>query len=251
MYRDELLTALQIIEGGHIKPNEMIGSWAGAMGQCQFMPSTFKHYAIDGDGDGHIDIWHSIPDVLTSAAHYLAESGWKAGERWGREVVLPAGFDFALSGMTVRKTVSEWNALGLRKTDGSALGSGDMQASLVVPGGARGPAFLTYNNFRTTMVWNRSVNYAISVGYLADRLMGEDELKHTPDAGERPLNRAAVEEMQTLLNAAGIDVGKPDGVPGARTRDAVREYQFRNHLIPDGYASYEFLETLRKGVQVK
>ena len=246
MYRDELLTALQIIDAGHIKPEAMKSSWAGAMGQCQFMPSTFKRYAVDGDGDGHINIWQSLPDVMHSAANYLSQAGWKGDERWGREVVLPANFDFALSGTTVRKSVSEWNALGVRKADGSPLGNASLQASVVVPAGAKGPAFLTYNNFRTAMVWNRSVNYALSVGLLADRLMGETGLRHAPDANERPMDRAAVEEMQQRLNAAGINVGVPDGVPGSRTRDGVREYQLKYKLVPDGYASYEFLEQLRK-----
>ncbi|HTQ99436.1 MAG TPA: lytic murein transglycosylase [Candidatus Acidoferrum sp.] len=250
-FRGELFTALQILQAGHIKPAEMTGSWAGAMGQCQFMPSTFRHYAVDADGDGRIDIWHSLPDVLSSAAHYLAESGWKGGERWGREVVLPANFDFAFSGTTIRKTVSEWNTLGVRKADGTALGNGDLQASVVVPAGAKGPAFLVYDNFRTIMVWNRSVFYAISVGHLADRLMGDGPIRHMPAVEERMLARADVEELQTLLNAAGVDVGTPDGVLGSRTRDAVRTYQLKYKLVPDGYASYEFLEALRGAAKTR
>lgn len=245
-FRTELLTALKIIDDGHIAANEMTGSWSGAMGQCQFMPSTFASYAIDGDGDGHIDIWHSLPDVLSSAANYLSKAGWKGDERWGREVVLPENFDFALSGTGVRKTVTEWDALGVRRVDGSRLGQADMLASVVVPAGANGPVFLGYNNFRTTMVWNRSTFYAISVGHLADRFMGEGPIRYMPATEEQSLSRADVLEMQTLLNQLGIDAGTPDGVLGSRTREAVREYQLRNRLIADGYPSFEVLDVLRE-----
>ncbi|MES2603726.1 MAG: lytic murein transglycosylase [Pseudomonadota bacterium] len=245
MFRRELLTALQIIEDGHIAADKMTGSWAGAMGQCQFMPSIFSAYAVDGDGDGIINIWTSIPDVLSSAAHFLSESGWKGDERWGREVVLPENFDFALSGTGIRKTVTEWDALGIRRVDGSALGQADMQASVIVPAGADGPAFLAYDNFRTTMVWNRSTFYAISVGHLADRFMGEGPIRYMPATEERSLAKADVEEMQTLLNQLGVDAGTPDGVLGTRTREAVREYQLRNQMKADGYPSHEVLELLR------
>lgn len=245
-FRGELMTALKILQAGNIKPAEMTGSWAGAMGQCQFMPSTYQRYAVDGDGDGRIDIWHSLPDVLSSAAHYLSQAGWKGDERWGREVALPASFDFAQSGTDVRKTVTDWNALGVKRSDGKPLGKGDMLASVVVPAGAKGPAFLVYDNFRTTMVWNRSIFYAISVGHLADRFMGEAPIQHMPATEERVLAREDVEELQSLLNQSGIEVGTPDGVLGSRTRAAVREYQFHHKLAPDGYASYDFLEQLRK-----
>lgn len=244
-FRGELLTALRIIDAGHISSGAMTGSWAGAMGQCQFMPSTFAGYAVDGDGDGRIDIWQSLPDVMHSAANYLSRAGWRSGERWGREVVLPAGFDFALAGTGVRRTVSEWAALGVLRADGSALGQADLEASVILPAGAAGPAFLGYNNFRTTMVWNRSTFYAISVGHLADRFMGEGPIQHMPEEEERALARADVEELQGLLNSAGVDAGETDGVLGSRTRDAVREYQLRNRLTPDGHPSFELLEILR------
>lgn len=246
MFRAELLTALRIIDAGHIAADRMTGSWAGAMGQCQFMPSTFAAYAKDGDGDGRIDIWGSVPDVMTSAANYLSQAGWKAGERWGREVLLPAGFDFALSGTGVRKSVTEWNALGVRRADGSALGNAGMLASVVVPAGSNGPAFLAYDNFRTTMVWNRSTFYAISVGHLADRFMGEPAIQHMPATEERALARSDVMEMQLLLNQLGHDVGEPDGVLGSRTREGVRQFQLANRLPADGYASWEMLQALRE-----
>jgi len=244
-FRNELLTSLQIIDAGHIQADRMTGSWAGAMGQCQFMPSTFMAYAKDGDGDGKIDIWGSVADVMTSAANFLSRSGWKGDERWGREIILPKGFDFALSGTTVRKSVTEWNKLGIRRADGSQLGNADLQASVVVPAGVNGPAFLTYNNFRTTMVWNRSIFYAISVGHLADRFMGGPDILHMPQTEERALARADIMEMQELLNQLGHDVGSPDGVIGTRTREGVRDFQISNSLPPDGFPSYELLESLR------
>ena len=245
-FRDELLTALRIIDNGHIAADRMTGSWAGAMGQCQFMPSTFATYGTDGDGDGRVDIWNSLPDVFASAANFLSRSGWRGDERWGREVLLPANFDFALAGTGVRKTVTEWNQLGIRRVDGTALGNADMQASVIIPAGANGPAFLAYNNFRTTMVWNRSTFYAISVGHLADRFVGGGPIQHMPENEEQALARADVLEMQELLNAAGVDAGIPDGILGSQTREAVRNYQLLKGLPPDGYPTYELLVGMRE-----
>lgn len=245
MFRTELLAALRIIDDGHIAADRMTGSWAGAMGQCQFMPSTFAAYAKDGDGDGRIDIWGSVPDVMTSAANYLSRAGWKEGERWGREVLLPAGFDFTLSGTGVRKSVTEWDALGLRRVDGAPLGAAPMEASVILPAGVNGPAFLAYDNFRTTMVWNRSTFYAISVGHLADRFMGEPAIRYMPTTEEVALARNDVMEMQELLNRLGHDVGKPDGILGSRTREGVRLFQLANALPADGYASHDMLLALR------
>jgi membrane-bound lytic murein transglycosylase B len=245
MFRTELLTALRIIQEGHIAANSMTGSWAGAMGQCQFMPTTFYNYARDGDGDGRIDIWNSVPDVMTSAANYLSKNGWRGDERWGREVILPAGFDFAHTGTGVRKTVTEWNRLGIRRVDGAPLGNADMLGSIVLPSGAQGPAFLTYQNFRTTMVWNRSTFYAISVGHLADRFVGGGPIVNMPSEEERPLSRNEVIELQTLLNSQGINVGNPDGIMGSMTRAGVRAYQERAGLPTDSYANFELLARLR------
>lgn len=245
MFRGELFTALRIIDQGHIAADSMTGSWAGAMGQTQFMPSTFAAYAVDGDGDGRIDIWNSLPDIFHSAANYLSQAGWKGDERWGREVVLPENFDFALTGAGVRKTVTEWNALGVKRADGAPLGNAEIEGSIVVPAGVNGPAFLGYNNYRTIMVWNRSMFYAISVGHLADRFQGESPIRNMPTTEERPLTRAEVEEMQTLLNALGFDTGTPDGSVGTRTREAVRAFQLSKELPADSYVSYEVLDMLR------
>jgi len=223
----------------------MTGSWAGAMGQCQFMPSTFARYGVDGDGDGKIDIWNSLPDVFASAANFLSESGWNGGERWGREVILPRNFDYSQSGQGIRKTVSEWQHIGVKRVDGNQLGVSNQAGSIILPSGASGPAFLTYNNFRTTMVWNRSTFYAISVGHLADRIAGEGSIRYMPAKEERALSRHEVTELQQLLLSHGINAGKADGILGSKTKEAVRNYQHKNGLLADGYASYDLLSTLR------
>ncbi len=182
---------------------------------------------------------------MTSAANYLSKNGWRGDERWGREVILPAGFDFAQTGTSVRKTVTEWSRLGIRRVDGAPLGNADMLGSIVLPSGAQGPAFLTYQNFRTTMVWNRSTFYAISVGHLADLFVGGGPIVNMPSEEERPLSRNEVIELQTLLNTQGIDVGNPDGIMGSMTRAGVRAYQERAGLPTDSYANFELLDRLR------
>jgi membrane-bound lytic murein transglycosylase B len=188
---------------------------------------------------------------MTSAANYLSRAGWKEGERWGREVLLPPGFDFALSGTGVRKSVTEWDALGVRRADGTPLGTAAMEASVIVPAGANGPAFLAYDNFRTTMVWNRSTFYAISVGHLADRFMGEPDIQHMPATAEQALARNDVMEMQELLNRLGHDVGEPDGILGTRTREGVRLFQLANDIPADGYASHDMLLALREQLSTR
>ena len=171
-FRGELLHALRILEDGHITPDAMVGSWAGAMGQSQFMPSSFVRYAVDHDGDGKRDIWGTQEDVFASAANYLVQAGWRNGETWGRQVQLPAGFDQELADLKVKKTLAEWQALGLRRADGSDLPQAAMSGSVVQPGGEGGPAYLVYDNYRTIMRWNRSLYFATSVGLLADRIGG-------------------------------------------------------------------------------
>ena len=169
-FRGELLDALRILEDGHIAPDAMVGSWAGAMGQSQFMPSSFVRYAVDYDGDGKRDIWGTHADVFASAANYLSQAGWRSGETWGREVRLPAGFDPAQADLKVKKTLDEWQALGLRRANGADLPRASMSGSVVLPGGEEGPAYLVYDNYRTIMRWNRSFYFATSVGLLADRI---------------------------------------------------------------------------------
>ncbi len=172
-FRKELLDALRILDAGHIPLKRMKGSWAGAMGQCQFMPSSFRRYAADADGDGRIDIWNSVPDVLASAANYLARVGWKKDQTWGRAVTLPAKFDFSLVGLETRLPLSRWQSLGVRRSNGSALPRRDLDASLIMPDGPGGPAYLVYDNFRVLLDWNRSNAFAIAVGTLSDRIAAQ------------------------------------------------------------------------------
>lgn len=170
-FREELLNALRILARSNIAPQELRGSWAGAMGQSQFMPSTYLAYAVDFDGDGRADIWNSRADVFASAANYLSKVGWRADETWGREVRLPAGFERALIDHNkVQKPLIEWQALGVRRTDGGDLPARELNASVIQPGGADGPSFLIYNNYRVLLRWNRSLYFATAVGFLADRI---------------------------------------------------------------------------------
>jgi len=166
VFRPELIAALRIIDQGNIRPDAMVGSWAGAMGQCQFMPTTFLNFAVDFDGNGKRDIWGDRADVLGSIANYLAQLGWHGSESWGRLVVLPANFDARLAGLDMRRTTAEWSRLGVRAADASPLPA--LQASLVLPDGAGGPALLVYDNFRAIMKWNKSTFFAGAVGLLAD-----------------------------------------------------------------------------------
>ena len=243
-FRRELLTALQIIDDGHIAADSMSGSWAGAMGQLQFLPSVFYSYGVDGDNDGRIDIWNSLPDIFHSAANFLSESGWRGDERWGREVILPVNFDFRLSGTGTRKRLQEWKELGIIQTSGTPIPVADMDASIVLPVGAAGPAFLAYDNYRTTLVYNPSTFYALTVGHLADRFTGSAAIQRMPD-NERAMSVANVKELQERLNALGFNSGEPDGRVGRRTRSAIRSYQGDSDLPMDGYASIQLLEAVR------
>ncbi len=171
-FRKELMNALKILNGNHIKPKDMVGSWAGAMGQCQFMPSSFLNFAIDYDGDGRKDIWSTREDVFGSAANYLSRSGWKGDQTWGRPVKLPAGFESELASLKVKKSIGEWQNMGVRRSDGSDLPSRELQASIVFTEGEGSAAYMVYNNYRTILKWNRSTYFAVAVGTLADKIGG-------------------------------------------------------------------------------
>jgi membrane-bound lytic murein transglycosylase B len=177
-FRGELIAALRIIDQGNVAVGNMLGSWAGAMGQCQFMPSTFLRFAVDYDGDGRRDIWHDRADVLASIANFLAHLGWRNGESWGREVQLPPGFDVRRTGLDIVKSTGEWTRMGVRGMDATPLAMGATGASLVLPGGADGPALLVYDNFRTIMRWNKSTYFAAAVGYLADSMVDGEPIRH-------------------------------------------------------------------------
>ncbi|MEJ2199662.1 MAG: lytic murein transglycosylase [Desulfuromonadaceae bacterium] len=170
-FRKELFDALFILDAGYIPLSQLKGSWAGAMGQCQFMPSSFRHYAVDAEGDGRIDIWHSVPDVLASTANYLKQLGWDPDRTWGRPVTVPADFDAALAGLQIRFPLARWQALGVRRIGGKNLPQQKLEASLLLPEGPSGPAYLVYDNFRVLLAWNRSEAFAVAVGTLADRIV--------------------------------------------------------------------------------
>ncbi|NVJ91033.1 MAG: lytic murein transglycosylase [Methylocystaceae bacterium] len=242
-FTKQLITALQIMDRGDI-PYDVKASWAGAMGYCQFMPTTYQAYAVDGDGDGKRDMWNSLPDVFYSAANFLSQSGWQAGETWGREVKMPKGFELDLTGLGTKKKLGEWAKLGVRNIDGKALPKADMDASLIIPAGYKGPAFLVYENFRTILDWNRSNLYAIAVGHLADRLVWKGPLE-SPRIKEIPLSRAQTLQIQARLNENGYDVGKPDGIAGSRTRKAIKAFQKSKGIPADGYPSVELLKLFK------
>ena len=243
-FRAELLDALTVIRDGHIDQKSMVGSWAGAMGQPQFMPSTFVAFAVDENGDGRKDIWASLPDVFGSAANYLSELGWDARYTWGREVRLPDDFDLELASLRIKKPLPEWQDLGIRRIDGSDLPNVDISGAVIVPAGIRGPAFLVYGNFEAILTWNRSLLYAVSVGHLADRLAGLGSLQ-SPRHEESPLSREQVKELQEWLNALGHESGEPDGQAGPRTRAAIQDYQRAHNLPADGYPDGALYEAVK------
>ena len=243
--RGELLAALRIVERGDIAADALLGSWAGAMGHTQFLPSVFLGYAVDADGDGRRDIWGSVPDVTASTAHFLAQSGWREGEPWGAEVRLPAGFDYARAELGVRQSSEAWAAEGVRGIDGAALPA-LQAASILTPAGARGPAILVGPNFRALLRYNNSVNYALAAGLLARQISGGANLVATWPRELPALSRSEIKTLQERLNSRGFDTGAPDGVAGPATRAGLRRYQQSLGLPADGYATQELLQRLEQ-----
>ncbi|MFZ5482857.1 MAG: lytic murein transglycosylase [Pseudomonadota bacterium] len=244
-FRQQLLDALRLVERDRVAPTDLVGSWAGALGQMQFIPSTWLAHAVDGDGDGRIDLIGSLADALHSAANYLRQAGWRPGEPWGLEVRLPEGLDLTDTGLEWQKPLSTWSLLGLARPDGAPLPAGFQPASLILPQGIEGPAFLVMSNFRVIMQWNRSVHYALSVGHLADRLAGAPALEWRTEDAPAPLSRTQMEYLQKGLSMLGYDAGPADGIPGTRTRGAIRAYQARIGLPADGYPSLPLIEHLQ------
>ncbi len=234
-FTSELMAALKIIEAGDIDVQQMEGSWAGAMGHVQFMPSAYLRYAVDGDGDGKRDLWGSTEDAMFSAGNFLQHLGWQAGIRWGREVILPEGFDYALANTGKSSPLSDWRDLGIKDAFGQPLASSDIASRLLVPSGHKGPAFVIYENFDVIMDWNHSEYYALSVGRLADRISGAGKLHTRPPDADLKISRERVLQLQQNLNTLGYDAGEPDGVPGPMTRSAVSRYQQSKGVIADGY----------------
>ncbi|MET0542090.1 MAG: lytic murein transglycosylase [Variovorax sp.] len=243
--RGQLLAALKIIDNGDIDRSHMIGSWAGAMGQTQFLPSNFLAYAVDADGDGRRDIWGSMADVSASTANFLARSGWQVGQPWGVEVRLPAGFDLGRADNAVRQSAALWAAEGLKTMDGRPLP--DMtDAAILLPAGARGPAFLVGPNFRAILRYNNSTSYALAVGLLSQALGDGPGVQAAWPRDLATLSRSQLLELQNALNARGFDSGKPDGTMGPATRDGIRRYQRSIGVAPDGYPTTDLLERLQK-----
>jgi membrane-bound lytic murein transglycosylase B len=241
---EQLIAALQILQHGDIQPRGMLGSWAGAMGQTQFMPTTYNSHAVDFDGDGRRDIWNSSADALASAAHYLQASGWREGRAWGAEVRLPSGFDYALADADIRKPLSEWHALGIQTLP--SLGAPDQQASLLLPAGHRGPAFLVLDNFRAILRYNNSSSYALAVGLLSERFRGLGQVSGSWPRGDLPLSRSERIELQELLATRGHQPGTADGIIGANTRKAIRGFQQTLGWPADGYPTHRLLDELRR-----
>lgn len=242
-WRDELVEALRILAQGDVPPARLTGSWAGAMGHTQFMPSVYRAHAVDFDGDGRRDLW-SVPDALASTANYLVAMGWRGNEPWGGEAVLGESFDYALADEDTPRSFDAWRALGAtpvpdRKADGVA------QATLVVPAGAGGPAFLLRPNFSVILRYNTSLSYALTVAHLSDRLRGQAAFARDWPRGDRALTEAERRDLQTRLDAHGHTAGAVDGRIGPKTRAAIRAYQASTGLRPDGYADVTLLDRLR------
>lgn len=243
-WRAELLAALRIVERGDIAAEAMVGSWAGALGHTQFMPSTFNRFAVDFDGDGRRDLMGSIPDGLASAGNYLAHSGWQRGEPWGFEVTLPAGFDYALSAPTPLRPLAFWRERGLTRPGGEGMPASALDYRLLLPAGAKGPVFLVNRNFGALLRYNPAVPYALAVAHLGDRIAGRAAIAAAwPD--EPALSRPDRQELQQRLAALGLDTGGVDGIIGNLTRSAIRSYQRTLQLPEDGHPSRELLERLR------
>jgi len=244
-FKDEFLAALEIVHRGDIRPEQLKGSWAGAFGLTQFMPTAFKRYAVDFDGDGRRDVVGSVPDVIASTANHLKKAGWVTGQTWGYEVVLPQGFNFMNADPARKLTMAEWARLGVARASREPFPRPGDKAYLFVPAGARGPSFLMLENFRAIMKYNPAEAYALAIGHLADRLRGAGPIMQAWPRDERVLTRAERLELQQHLNRHGFDVGEPNGRFGTRTRVAVRDFQAKSGLVPDGFASAAILERLR------
>jgi membrane-bound lytic murein transglycosylase B len=250
-FREEFLATLEILQRGDVPADRLIGSWAGAFGPTQFMPSSFKRYAVDFDGDGRRDVVDSIPDMIGSTANNLKMDGWVAGQTWGYEVVLPRNFNYMAADSprpASQRAISvhEWENLGVRRADGKPFPRPTDGATLLLPAGARGPAFLMLQDFHVIMKYNPAEAYALAIGHLADRLRGGAPLVQAWPRDERVLTMQERYELQQLLAQRGFTIGAPDGLIGPATRLAIRNYQSSVGQIPDGFASSEILDRLHQ-----
>ena len=244
-FRDEFLTALEILNRGDLRPEQMRGSWAGAFGPTQFMPTAFKRYAVDADGDGRRDVVDDAADLIASTANNLKKDGWQSGQTWGFEVVLPKGFNFMLADRAKAMTIAQWEHLGLNRAGGQPFPHPAEKAYLLAPAGAGGPGFLMLQNFRVIMKYNPAEAYAMAIGHFADRLRGGAPFIQPWPRQERVLSRAERLELQQLLAQRGYYRGTPDGQLGGMTREALRGFQASIGTPADGFASSDMLEKLR------
>jgi membrane-bound lytic murein transglycosylase B len=244
--RREFIAGLKLADAEHLDPTMMQGSWAGAIGQTQFVPSTYLLHAVDGDGDGKRDLWNSAADALASTASYLKESGWKAGEPWGQEVKLPDNFPYDQADTDIKKKISDWQAMGVRNITGGDLAAdatdGAKPAAIFLPAGARGPAFLLRANFDVILKYNNATSYALAVGLLSDRLKGGDGVIGTWPRDELPLSTMDAMQLQEGLTALGFNTGGVDGLLGPRSRIAVRAFQKMHGFPADGFATKALLD---------
>lgn len=243
-FEAQTIAALRIIQNGDTTPERMLGSWAGAMGHTQFIPTTYEEYSVDFRGDGRRDIWSNDPtDSFASTAAYFSRFGWRAGEPWGMEVQLPSGFS-ASTGRDNRRATSAWSSLGVRPAGGGTLPDHG-SAAIHAPGGAGAPAWILYHNFNVILRYNNSMNYGLGVGYLSDRINGGGPLRQSFGADASGLDQAERTELQRLLNRAGFDAGTPDGVIGSGTEAAISAYQAANGLPVTGEPSAALLRRLQ------
>jgi membrane-bound lytic murein transglycosylase B len=242
---EQLISALNILQNGEVTPSQMIGSWAGAMGHTQFIPSSYESYAVDYDGDGRRDIWAAdAADALASTANYLSRFGWRQGELWGVEARLPSGFDYKLADQSVRRNTAAWSALGVTRFSGGALPEYS-DSSVIAPAGALGPAFVVFHNFRIIKRYNDATSYALAVGHLGDRIVGGGPLQGSWPRDDKPLSRDDKIEMQQRLTGLGFDTQGADGIIGPNSRKAIRSFQSAQGMTPDGYQNAAFLKALR------
>jgi peptidoglycan lytic transglycosylase B len=249
--RKELLGALKMEEQEKLNPAQMVSSWAGAFGHTQFVPSAFFAHAVDGDGDGRRDLWHSVPDALASTASLLADAGWERGNPCEVEVTVPGDFDYALADGDTAHPVAEWKKLGVTKVTGSALSKSDVPAALYLPAGAHGPAFLVFDNFKNVLKYNNAASYALGVCLLADRIRGDSPVVASWPRDQVPLTRDDRVAFQTDLKALGYDIGDIDGVLGRKARAALRQYQKAHGLPADGFPTQAILGQILLEVRQK
>ncbi len=246
-FRDEFLAALEILNRGDINPDRLKGSWAGAFGPTQFMPTSFKRYAVDFDGDGRRDVVNSVPDLIASTANNLKLDGWVPGQTWGYEVVLPPAFNYLLADGTKAMPVKDWAKLGITRAGGKGFPRPTDRATLFLPAGATGPAFLMLNNFRVLMKYNPAEAYALAIGHLGDRMRGGAPFMAAWPRQERVLSSAERYELQQHLVRLGFDIGsEPNGRLNARSRSAIRNFQASQGIVPDGFATAGMLDLLRQ-----